>query len=74
MIRKLMPSCSGHSLQHWMIPSQPMTWSHSSGQGAAGAAVRAVLDKSPNLAPGYEAVRRAADTAGAEQRVDALYF
>ena len=40
------------------------------GQGAAGAAVRAVLDESPNLAPGYEAVRRAADTAGAEQRVE----
>ncbi len=35
------------------------------GQGAAGAAVRAVLDESPNLAPGYGAVRRAADTAGA---------
>ena len=33
-------------------------------------AVRAVLDESPNLAPGYEAVRRAADTAGAEQRVE----
>ena len=31
---------------------------------------RAVLDESPNLAPGYEAVRRAADTAGAEQRVE----
>ena len=40
------------------------------GQGAAGAAVRAVLDESPDLAPGYEAVRRAADTAGAEQRVE----
>ncbi len=40
------------------------------GQGAAGAAVRAVLDESPNLAPGYAAVRRAADTAGAEQRVE----
>lgn len=29
-----------------------------------------MLDESPNLAPGYEAVRRAADTAGAEQRVE----
>ena len=39
-------------------------------QGAAGAAVRAVLDADPALAPGYAAVRRAADTAGAEQKVE----
>ena len=39
-------------------------------EAAAGAAVRAVLDANPALAPGYEAVRRAADTAGAEQRVE----
>ena len=39
------------------------------GQERTGAAVRAVLDAAPQAAPGYEAVRRAADTAGAEQRV-----
>ena len=36
----------------------------------AGAAVRAVLDADPALAPAYAAVRRAVDTAGAEQRVE----
>ena len=35
------------------------------GQERTGAAVRAVLDADPQAAPGYEAVRRAADTAGA---------
>lgn len=35
-----------------------------------GAAVRAVLDADPALAPAYAAVRRAVDTAGAEQRVE----
>ena len=39
------------------------------GQERTGAAVRAVLDADPQAAPGYEAVRRAADTAGTEQRV-----
>ena len=39
-------------------------------QAGEGAAVRAALDADPALAPGYAAVRRAADTAGQKQRVE----
>ena len=46
------------------------TLSQDPGQEHAGAAVRAVLDEAPAAAPGYAAVRRAADTAGAEQKVE----
>lgn len=68
------PPCAPTAVQLAAAPAAALdmlgTLTQDPGQGAAGAAVRAVLDESPNLAPGYEAVRRAADTAGAEQRVE----
>ncbi len=68
------PPCAPTAVQLAAAPAAALdmlgTLTQDPGQGAAGAAVRAVLDESPNLAPGYEAVCRAADTAGAEQRVE----
>ena len=68
------PPCAPTAVQLAAAPAAALdmlgTLTQAPGQGTAGAAVRAVLDESPNLAPGYEAVRRAADTAGAEQRVE----
>ena len=54
------PPCAPTAVQLAAAPAAALdmlgTLTQDPGQGAAGAAVRAVLDESPNLAPGYEPI------------------